>query len=166
MVSGPRCSRRTRTSRSGPCPSATTMRCPRRGRSLSDNAGSQATHRPQLVAPVRNGRTGALPVKQMGKGTGGSRRRGYRILLSDLLAWEARLATTDVDAKISNMLSSRRDREGVSAASKAPRPDAGPTGRPARRTFDNGLPMGTRPRKPRSSTRRQAASVTEAGPQA
>ena len=38
------------------------------------------------------GRPGVLPVRQMGKGTRGTKRRGYRILLSDLLDWEARLA--------------------------------------------------------------------------
>jgi hypothetical protein len=112
------------------------------------------------------GRTGVLPVRQMGNGTRGTKRRGYRILLSDLLDWEARRATGDVDVKISNMLSSHRDGQGVSAASKAPRLDAGPTRRPARRASNNGLPMGTGPGRPDSTTRRQADSVTEAGPQA
>src|SRR5437879_6007814 len=91
------------------------------------------------------GRLGVLPVRQMGKGTRGTKRRGYRILLSDLLDWEARLATSDVDVKISNMLSSGRDGQGVSAASTSPRPDTGPTRRPARRASNNGLPMGTGP---------------------
>src|SRR5206468_2216204 len=107
------------------------------------------------------GRTGALPVRQMGKGTRGTKRRGYRILRSDLLAWETRVATSGLDVKISNMLSSRRDRQGVSAAPKAPQSDAGSTRRPARRPSNNGLPMGTGPGKPDSSARRQAHSTTE-----
>ena len=111
------------------------------------------------------GRTGVLPVRQMGKGTRGTKRRGYRVLLSDLLAWEAR-TTSDVDGKLSDMLSSRHDRRGVSAASKAPRPDAGPTGSPTRRASNNDLPMGTGPGRPDSSTRRQAHSITDTGPQA
>jgi hypothetical protein len=103
-------------------------------------------------------RTGVLPVKPMGKGIAGTRRRGYRVLLSELLAWEARLGTSDVDGKLSNMLSSRRDGRRVSTAPKTPRADTGPTGGSARRAPHNGLSMGTRPDKSDSATRRQTDS--------
>src|SRR5437660_1549684 len=46
-------------------------------------------------------RTGDLPVRAMGRGRGGTKPRGYRVLLSELVAWEARRATHGLDARLS-----------------------------------------------------------------
>jgi len=56
------------------------------------------------------GRTGELPVKPMGRGCGGKKPRGYRVLLSELLAWEAGRKKSAVADRVSNMLISSHDR--------------------------------------------------------
>ncbi len=54
-----------------------------------------------------------LPVRAMGRREGGKRPRGYRILLSDLRAWEADLVASPVDQRVGRVLGSapkHRDR--------------------------------------------------------
>jgi len=58
-------------------------------------------------------RRGILPVRAMGRREGGKRPRGYRILLSDLRAWEADLVANRVDPRVGRVLGStpkHRDR--------------------------------------------------------
>lgn len=52
-------------------------------------------------------RRGNLPVRPMGTGR---RPRGYRVLLSELLAWEAGRKKTAVADRVNNMLTSSHDR--------------------------------------------------------
>src|SRR5215510_4240624 len=96
------------------------------------------------VAFYELARVGTLPVKPMGRG---KKRRGYRVLLSDLLEWEARVGDCALDAGISKMLSSNRDGRRVPAASSPPRDDSGSTGRPARRPPDHAVSMGAGPER-------------------
>jgi len=105
-------------------------------------------------------RTGVLKVKPMGRGG-----RGYRVLMSDLLAWEARLGTDALDIRLNNMLSSSRDRRRVSAASGAPRVDPSRTRGQNRRPRDHALSMGARGERG-PGTRRETDSATAAGPKA
>ncbi len=58
-------------------------------------------------------RAGDLPAKPLGRGG-----RGYRVLFSDLLVWEAK-RSKDVDGKINKMLNSRYDRRKGSMAPPA-----------------------------------------------
>ncbi|HET9923152.1 MAG TPA: helix-turn-helix domain-containing protein, partial [Methylomirabilota bacterium] len=51
-------------------------------------------------------RRGILPVRAMGRREGGKRPRGYRILLSDLRAWEADLVANPVDQRVGRVLGS------------------------------------------------------------
>jgi excisionase family DNA binding protein len=58
-------------------------------------------------------RRGILPVRAMGRRDAGKRPRGYRILLSDLRAWEANLVPNPVDQRVGRVLGSapkHRDR--------------------------------------------------------
>jgi predicted DNA-binding transcriptional regulator AlpA len=64
-------------------------------------------------------RTGGLPVKPLGK------RRGYRVLLSQLRDWEHDRARNPVDERLNKVLSAHRGRQRVPAASTEDRPDAG-----------------------------------------
>ena len=51
-------------------------------------------------------RRGILPVRAMGRREVGKRPRGYRILLSDLRAWEAGLVANPVDQRVGRVLGS------------------------------------------------------------
>jgi helix-turn-helix protein len=51
-------------------------------------------------------RRGILPVRAMGRREGGRRPRGYRILLSDLRAWEADLVANPIDQRVGRVLGS------------------------------------------------------------
>ena len=111
------------------------------------------------------GRTGALPVKPMGRGCGGKRPRGYRVLLSDLLAWEANLGNGAVDVRLNSMLSSPRDRRRVETTPTATPAYTGATRGPARRPPDHAFPMGAR-RERHLGARRETDPAAEAGPEA
>ncbi len=95
------------------------------------------------------GRMGTLKVTAMGRGG-----RGYRVLMSDLLAWEASLSKERVDVRVSNMLSSRRERPSFPSPSNAAGVDAGANGAQDRRAPNHALPMGAR-RERRAGTRRE-----------
>jgi excisionase family DNA binding protein len=51
-------------------------------------------------------RRGILPVRAMGRREAGKRPRGFRILLSDLRAWEAGLVANPVDERVGRVLGS------------------------------------------------------------
>ncbi len=84
------------------------------------------------------GRRGILRVRPMGRG------RGYRVLLSDLLSWEASLPKDAVDARVGKMLSSSHDRRGAPAGAGPPWRDADAAGAAPRRTPDHAQQMGAR----------------------
>ncbi len=81
-------------------------------------------------------RAGRLPLKRMGQGVGGKGPRGYRVLESDLLAWEAGLEKDSMRSELSDMLSTQRDGRGAPAAQNAARHDSGAR-RPVRRASDH-----------------------------
>jgi hypothetical protein len=95
------------------------------------------------------GRMGTLKVAAMGRGG-----RGYRVLMSDLLAWEASLSTESVDIRLSNVLTSRDAGRRVPSSPNAARVDTGANGAQDRRASDHALPMGAR-RERRTGTRRE-----------
>jgi hypothetical protein len=95
------------------------------------------------------GRAGTLKVTAMGRGG-----RGYRVLMSDLLAWEANLSRGPIGVRVSNMLSSRRERRSIPSPSTATRVDTGPAGAQDQRPSDHTLSLGAR-RERRSGTRRE-----------
>lgn len=111
-------------------------------------------------------RAGRLPVKRMGQGAGGKRPRGYRILESDLLEWEARLGKESIRIDLSDMLSTQRDGRRVPAPQNADRHDSGAAGGPARRVFDHSQPMRVISDEARLGARRQTGQTPEAEPKA
>jgi len=107
-------------------------------------------------------RTGELPVKPMGCATGGKKPRGYRVLLSDLRAWERSRGSSGLDNHLSSMLISSHDRRRGAAASTAARDHAGTAREAARRPSGDGKPMGKRLAD--AEGRRRAAPAADADP--
>ena len=103
-------------------------------------------------------RRGMLPVTALGKT--GEHSRAFRIKLSELAAWETALAKDPTGIRLSNMLSSGRDRNGVPQAPAAPRDDTGTARGAARRSSDHPVAVGTRP-GPRPRARRATAGAAE-----
>ncbi len=68
---------------------------------VAERTGLSPSHLYELA------RRGDLPARPMGTG---KRPRGYRVLFSDLLAWEASRDKNAVAGKVSNMLRSSYDR--------------------------------------------------------
>jgi excisionase family DNA binding protein len=99
-------------------------------------------------------RNGVLPIRPMGRREGGKRPRGYRILLSELLSWEADQRKNAVAIQVSNALSSHHDGRRVPPTSEAARTNAGPTRGTARRAPNHAISVGARPGE-RPGTRRQ-----------
>lgn len=99
-------------------------------------------------------RAGQLPVSQMGG------RRGYRVLLGDLRAWEASRRKDAATAQLSTMLDSAHDRPRVPTARALPRAHPGGAREPARRPSDHAQPLGARP-VPHSGGRPAAATPGE-----
>jgi excisionase family DNA binding protein len=104
-------------------------------------------------------RAGRLPVRRMGREEGGKRQRGYRILRSDLLVWEAGLRRKSIDAQLSDMLSRPRDRQRVPTAQKAARADTSATRAQVRRASDHRLAPGARSGAAHPGARGQADSA-------
>jgi len=91
-------------------------------------------------------RRGVLPVTPMGRGGHGTKRRGYRVLLSALREWEAGLRKNAVEIQASDMLrSAPHGRLGVPAPLSIPRPHGGSTRGPDQRPPDDAPPMGVPP---------------------
>src|SRR3989442_4140093 len=107
-------------------------------------------------------RTGELPVKPMGCATGGKKPRGYRVLLSDLRAWERSRGSSGLDNHLSSMLISSHDWRRGAAASTAARDHAGTAREAARRPSGDGKPMGKRLAD--AEGRRRAAPAADADP--
>lgn len=89
-------------------------------------------------------RSRLLPVTPMGRGGNGTKRRGYRVRLSELRAWEASLSPHALDTRLSTVLSSGYDRLGASTSPATARPDASPARSAARRPSHQPQPMGAR----------------------
>lgn len=89
-------------------------------------------------------RSRLLPVTPMGRGGNGTRRRGYRVRLSELRAWEASLSAHALDTRLNTVLSSAHDWPGASAPPATARPDASAARGAARRPSHQPQPMGTR----------------------
>lgn len=103
-------------------------------------------------------RIGVLKARAMGRGG-----RGYRVLMSDLLAWEASLPKDAVASEVSKMLRRwSRDRPGVPTPPQPARAHTGGARSEARRPSDHAVPMGAgRERHP--ATRGTTDPATQAG---
>jgi predicted DNA-binding transcriptional regulator AlpA len=101
-------------------------------------------------------RTGGLPVRPLG------RRRGYRVLLSDLLAWEQDRPKNAVDERLNRMLSVHHGRQGVSTPSRAPRSESGRARGEDRGAQRDSLALGDKPQR-HPGARRPTDPAPQAG---
>ncbi len=106
-------------------------------------------------------RAGRLPVKRMGLRVNGHRPRGFRVLESDLLAWEASLGE---HTELNGRLTTQRDGRRVPAAQSAARHDPGAARRQARLASARPQRMGASPGEARSEARRQTRQTPEEEP--
>jgi excisionase family DNA binding protein len=88
-------------------------------------------------------RRGSLPVTPLGKT--GARGKAFRVKLSELEEWEARLSKRSPDSGLSTMRRSRHDGQRASLASGAAGDYAGSTRATGRRPSDHAIAAGTRP---------------------
>jgi predicted DNA-binding transcriptional regulator AlpA len=104
-------------------------------------------------------RRGDLPTRSLGMG---NRPRGYRVLLSDLLAWEASRNKSAVADRVSNMLSLSHDRRRIPTPPHAPRPHSKGPRDPDRRASHHDLQVGAE-RRGRPGTRGATSAAPQAG---
>jgi excisionase family DNA binding protein len=91
-------------------------------------------------------RRGVLPMTPMGRGGNGTKRRGYRVLLSALREWEAGLTKNAVEIQANDMLrSAPNDHLGVPASLSMSRLHGGATRGADQRPADHAPPVGVRP---------------------